>query len=373
MPNQTKSMSKRNGKIEVYRFIFCICVLSFHIEKYILGEASLDNGIHFAYFPHGAMGVEFFFILSGFLMAKSISKSRALNPKNANSFSAKEGLNFIWRKYVSIFPQHLVAFVIAFVVYALVNDLSAKGVVLSAIDSIPNLFLIEMSGINFTNPNHIEWYISCMLIAMAIIYPICKKYYDKFTRYFAPLLALLILGYMIYTTSALTGVTKWTGVCYKSLLRAIVEISLGTCSYEFSRFLSSKKFTSSQRFIFTLIELVSLVASVLYVVLTMPRKYEVYVLALFFVLVSITFSGVSYGNKIFNNKFSYFLGKITLPIYLAQVAAIDFGNKYFADMSLKKCIVLIYILTIVIAFVVMVVGNFLMKIYNNKINLKSRA
>jgi peptidoglycan/LPS O-acetylase OafA/YrhL len=373
MLNQKKSISKRNGKIELYRFIFCICVLSFHIEKYILGEASLNEGIHFAFFPHGAMGVEFFFILSGFLMAKSIDKSRSLNPQSANNFSAKEGINFIWKKYISIFPQHLVAFVVAFVVYVLVNDLNAKGILLSAIDSIPNLFLIEMSGINFTNPNHIEWYISCMLIAMAILYPICKKYYDKFTRYFAPLLALLILGYMIYTTSSLTGVTKWTGICYKSLIRAIVELALGTCSYEFSKFLSSKKFTSNQRLIFTLIEFALLVASVLYVVLTLPRKYEVYVLALFFLLVSIAFSGVSYGNKIFNNKISCFLGKITLPIYLAQVSAIDFGNKYFDNISLNIRIVLIYILTFVIAFVVMIVGNYLSKLFNNSVNKKQMA
>lgn len=67
--------TKKNGKIEFYRFIFCIAILLFHMQKYLLGEASLTNGIHFALFPHGAMGVEFFFLLSGFLMAKSVYKS----------------------------------------------------------------------------------------------------------------------------------------------------------------------------------------------------------------------------------------------------------------------------------------------------------
>lgn len=73
--------SGKNGKVELLRFFFCIAVLLFHEQKYILGEASLEHGVHFALFPHGSIGVEFFFVLSGVLMAKSILPADRIPPR----------------------------------------------------------------------------------------------------------------------------------------------------------------------------------------------------------------------------------------------------------------------------------------------------
>ena len=63
--------SQKNGGIELLRFLFCLIVLLFHEQKYLLGEASLKHGVRLAFFPHGSIGVEFFFVLSGALMASS--------------------------------------------------------------------------------------------------------------------------------------------------------------------------------------------------------------------------------------------------------------------------------------------------------------
>lgn len=104
--------SQKNGGIELLRFLFCLIVLLFHEQKYLLGEASLKHGVRLAFFPHGSIGVEFFFVLSGALMASSISRKQADTP------TPQEYLGFLSRKYRSIFPQHLVAFVIAVGVWA---------------------------------------------------------------------------------------------------------------------------------------------------------------------------------------------------------------------------------------------------------------
>lgn len=84
--------SKKNGTIELLRFIFCMDILLFHIEKYIFGEPSLKNGIHVAFFPHGAIGVEFFFLLSGCLMAKSIFEIKS---RDKNGSLVKNTLTFM--------------------------------------------------------------------------------------------------------------------------------------------------------------------------------------------------------------------------------------------------------------------------------------
>ena len=107
-----KKTSQRNGKIELLRFIFCIGVLLFHCEKYVLGEPSLEKGYHLSLFCHGSMGVEFFFLVSGFLMAKSISKKIRMQTELQETL-AKESLGFLKRKIASIFPMHVMIFILA--------------------------------------------------------------------------------------------------------------------------------------------------------------------------------------------------------------------------------------------------------------------
>ena len=63
-----KKQYKKNGELELLRFLFAIMILFYHTRKI----CPIDSGI----FKHGYFGVEFFFILSGALMAKSIYKRR---------------------------------------------------------------------------------------------------------------------------------------------------------------------------------------------------------------------------------------------------------------------------------------------------------
>ena len=361
--------NRKNGKVELYRFLFCIFVLLFHIQKYLLppDKIKYKNDIHFTFFTHGSVAVEFFFLLSGFLMAKSIYKSRKLYPETCDKFKASDGVIFLKKKYLSIFPQHIIAFIIVFISYLKVSNIdSFKEKVLALFDSIPNIFLIQMSGINFTNPNHIEWYISCMLIAMALIYPLCKRFYINFTRYIAPISAILIIGYMIFTTKSLTGVTSWTGLSYKSTLRAFAEISLGTTAFELSRYISEKKFTASQRITITVTEFICFVFVVLYMVLSFVNKYELYALIAMFLIITITFSSKTYGNKIFNNRVCCFLGKISLPIYLSQLGAINLVDKYFDKQSDVTKVLIAVFITFIFAFIVLIFGNLVAKLFNKK-------
>lgn len=353
--NLGSNNSRRNGKIEFYRFYFCIAVLLFHAGKYIIGEPSFNNGIDLSLFSHGAMSCEFFFLVSGFLMAKLIYKKQTAE-ENGNVITsekkASEYIGFIRKKYLDIFPQHFVAFVLSFAILVIIKKFNFVGIIKFGLDSIPNLFLIQMTGVNFSNPNHVEWYISCMFIALLIVYPICRKWYYQFTRYFSWLSALLILGYIIHSGGCLTGVSAWEGICYRSVLRAIAEISLGTTAFEISRYISLKKWEGRNKALLTVFELLCFCGIVIYMILTFKREYEIYALAMIFVVVILGFSGVTYGANSFNNKICYFLGKISLPIYLAQLPAIYIVNAVFKDCMEYIKILLVVVGTFIFAAVV---------------------
>lgn len=349
--------SAKNGKIEFFRFVFCIIILLFHCGKQFLPKVAYGAAYRFSLFSHGAIGVEFFFLVSGWLMAKAAFKSLGINGENISSEAlAKEYGSFMKRKYMSIFPQHAAAFVITVICYIVSYGLNAFQSWEYILGAIPNLFLFQMSGVYFTDPNHIEWYISAMLISMAIIYPLLRKKYFAFTRWIAPILALLIVGYLTYETGSLTGVLVWQGLCFKSLLRAFADIALGCCCFEYSRYLSNAKLSKGKIAAMTIGEILLFALCILFALLTMSLKYEAYALIALFFMVAFAFSGRTAGAKIFNNGFFYYLGKLSLPIYLTQLAAIYLVDGFGEALTDVQKIWLSVLITFVFAYIVMFFG-----------------
>lgn len=356
---------KRNGKIELLRFIFSVCILFFHICQYILGEPESGVDIHLNFFSHGAIGVEFFFLVSGYLMAQSAYKQIEVLklPQDDKSLS-KNYLQFIGRKYFGIFPYHFVSFALAFITFVAPKNLGLKMIMLKAFQSIPGFLLIQRSGINVTNPNHIEWYLSCMLLAMAVLYPLCVRYYYRFTRIFAPLFAIFLLGYLQKTTASLTGVNELMG--YKPLLRAIAELALGTVAFEIVRYMQSRDWKRAHKAMFTVTEVGCLAITMLYIVYNLSKEIEVLILFVLFILVVLAFSSLSYGADAFNNKAFYFLGSLSLPLYLSQVPAIYIVQGYFDSLSVNEQAVITASLTVLFTAIVKIGGDLLNKAFKNK-------
>ena len=345
---------KKNGKIEFYRFLFCMIVLLFHCRKYFIGGADFAHGAHWTLFAHGAAAVEFFFIVSGFLMAKSIFKrvqTQSSAPQSRDLFT--EYGTYMRRKYAGIFPMHAVGFVFAFCSALLLYGFRGVDVFNYFTDSIPNLLLIEMSGIRFRDPNHIEWYISCMLICMAILYPICRRFYYAFARYIAPIGALLLFGILIHETGSLTGVTQWMGIGYKSLFRALADIMCGTVCFELSRTLAARSFSRGQRVMLTVLEWCLLLLVVSFAALTLPVQYEVYMPMLLVPMIALAFSGQTGIPRLWNNRFFFHLGTMSLPIYIGQLTAIYLVQAYAKAFAPAAQIALATGLTIIVAYILL--------------------
>ncbi len=365
--------NKKNGTIEFLRFIFCMCVLLFHAEKYVLGEASLKNGIHLAFFPHGSLGVEFFFLITGLLLARSIDKELSKNTKTDDNIG-EDTVKFIFRKIKAIFPYHIVAFITIFIVQSIISKYTLFKGCLILISSIPSIFLIQMSGIPGTSLNHIEWYLSVMLICITIIYPLCKKYYKTFVTLIAPVSSLLILGYLGYNYSCLTGVMVWTTFTYKSVLRGLAEIMLGTSAYYIAKKISQIEFKKSATVFMSLIELLLYIISLFIIMYTFPKRYEFIVLIVLFLAIILSYSQKTFSKNLFNNNIVYFLGKFSLPIYVSQLSAVKIVNYYFSTFSYACRISLIIIITFVLAIITMIIGDYIsqkMNINKNKKHLKS--
>lgn len=343
---------KKNGKVEFLRFYFCMSVFFFHCLKYTKG-LKYSEGQTFSFFSMGALGVEFFFLLSGLLMAKHIKK------KNDNSEPVtrlgKETFLYVKGKFMSILPYHFLAFVILTAEVIIINKYSISKALGYIVDSIPSFFLIHKSGVAFKEPNSVEWYLSVMLLVMMLLYPICRKYYDMLVYCIAPLGGLMLAGYFKHQYHKLTGVSTWTGFMYKSVLRGLLEIALGAVAYELCLFIQKWCDNNRKRLMITMAE-IALYAGVTYIMVsTLERDYEIYALMLLFCALPISFSGCTYGCDLFNNRVCYFLGKISLPIYLIQLFSANISAKYLGNYGVDMRIIFMTITTILMALLLMAV------------------
>lgn len=311
-------MRKRNGKIELMRFVFTISVLIFHINLSLWsGKKGFTDTV--SVFSHGNLGVEFFFLVSGFLMAKTLSHFS--EPSSDWNKLASETLSFLWRKVKGILPYHIVYCLIIMALMVIIYPNKQPEQLFKV---LPTFLFLHRTGIVLGGSLlGVEWYISSMLIAMAILYPIGRKYNHFFTKIMAPLAGLLIIGWMTQSYGCLSDGDYWNGLTFHCNLRAIAELCLGSACYEIAESMKKHIFSGVQKFFLSVAELTGYGAALFYICSFFASKYEVYILLLLCVSVTISFSQKSFFGQsiLFQNPLCEFLGAISLPIYLVQKIA----------------------------------------------------
>ena len=319
-----------NGLIELYRFMFCMAVLFFHAEKYFLGEPGKLGAFKPYFFVHGAVGVEFFFVCTGFFLARSIRKRIEKDP---GADLGKDTISFMLHKVKSIAPVHIVFFVLAFISLIIVRSMGITDIIKNSVSSVPAFFLVQMLGFTGFSPNHVSWYLSVMLISMFVIYPLARRYYSVFVRVVAPALGMFILGYLFYKTGSLTGVMVRVGIFYKSLLRGFAEILIGLSVYEIAEWFKTYKNSRAKSILITVFSILIVASSWIYIMFTLSSKYEYLFVPISAVLLIFAYSEQGLLYNALNNKLSVLLGKLTLPVYLSQVACINIIGHFGKDLS----------------------------------------
>jgi peptidoglycan/LPS O-acetylase OafA/YrhL len=308
----------KNGNIELMRFIFSVIIILYHISNRI--EITLPEP--FSFFSRGKIGVEFFFLVSGFLMAKSAQKydSKRL---------AESTKSFMVKKLKVILPYHLITFFSCFILMLCLSDWKSKTELAErTVETLPNLFFLQMSGVKEKALLTPEWYIAAMLWMMLIIFPLILKFREGFTKIVCPVVSVILIGYIIRTSGMLGAVGKplFGGLFSKGYIRAFAEMCGGAFCYNVSRLLSKAKLTKPKRLFLTLIELICYLIPILYTVSRLSCSYEAYAFYSLAVAITLSFSSSTYFSNHFNNKLVYIFGKISLPLYMSQSIAFRLMN-----------------------------------------------
>ena len=387
---------QKNGSVELLRFLFTSVIIFFHINLDLWDQQKvigLVGGAPVTFFMHGNIAVEFFFLVTGWLMAASVYRkirgaggSSEASPAGAgirirqkatNRTRALESLrdtlgetaHFVGHKARAILPYYLTACALT-PLMRLVTDRSLTPVYF--LKRLPSLLFLERLGLGKAFIG-CTWYLSSMMLALCLAYPLCRRFYRFYTCFAGPVLGCLLLWAMVAQTGSLGDIGDWFYITYKTNVRAFAEISIGAASFECSRLLSagfsgrssagagrdaSQESAGSSgrqsvresfpvtfcRALLSLAAVTGLALSVAYMCSAMDGAWALAVIGLLFAAVTIVFSGEGLlcHAGLFRHPFFLYLGSISLPMYVSQTLLRRMVPFYFPGISQWSQCLMIY-------------------------------
>ena len=350
----------RNGEIDFLRFLFSLIILLRHSSN-IVGKKWYP-------FLGGAFAVEFFFLVSGYLMMASIHKCLR---GGDNCLLGRETVGFLTKKIKGFFPEMIIAWVLALLInYVAREEKTIRGFLSMLMDGFGEGSLLFMAGIGSTTFNVVVWYLSSMLISMAILYPLIRKYPDNMTKIILPVAVILMLGYLYQNYGTLRSPTQWIGFTYKGNIRAISEISLGVIGYEIVQHFSPVQLNKKGKVFLSVMKWCMYGVIIAYMWFRSGDRRDYIFLFVFWFAVMCSFSQKGIEKNFFQNQVCFFLGKFSLSIYLCHIFWAKNLNFLLTDIYSHAEKIGIYIIcSFLTAIVVMLVSTFLRK---HTVSIKGR-
>ena len=302
----------RNGEIDFLRFIFMLIIVLLHLTEGIC--------------PQGNISVEFFFTLSGFLMARHAERIAESGSMTTDKI-ADETWVFLKGKVSSFYRYYFFSFVLVVLYNLILLHKGLMTIIKNLFSSIPTLSL-TFFALNYDTVSFYvgaTWYLSAMLIAMLILYPILLRNYRFAVKIVFPLIAIFLLGYEQAVNGTIYYWKEWAGLTRFGILRAISDISFGGALYYLSTLITQDRsllINSGRPFIKCFLTAAKLACYLVAVVfahkkffgMELGREFQIHCLILLGAGIVLSFCNTGY--CIPDCKLTRYLGKISLPIFV---------------------------------------------------------
>lgn len=337
----------RNYALDFFRIIFTVIICLHHFQ----------GTINFKVIESGYIGVEFFFILSGFLLYRSYKKN-----KNDTS------IDFTIKKLKRLYPEYVLAFIFCFMLHIIQHNEKLSQYIFVPFSEIS---LTQNIGIFKGAFNYPLWYLSVLIFGGFLIYELLKRDESLFLKVISPLIIILTFSLL---NSLGGGLENWNTVygLYLPLLRGCAEISIGVILSKFinTRYFNdiTKKMNGHKIFTY-LIEIISYI--LLMYLITFKTNYEMYSLFFISILICLANYSNSLTSKLFNNKIFGYFGGITYSMYVNHASIIIIVSFIYRKVlqyriSVYFLIFIYFAILIMYANISKLIVNKLMIKYNNR-------
>lgn len=299
-------MQKRNAALDLWKFLFTVAIVLYHAKNLASRFTPLASGY---------LAVEFFFIVSGALMAASAARKSS----DMSGSLGRDTMLFLRHKIGGLLPNYYVGWFIAFLVTQLSNRYPLRRIAVNLVKAVPELTFISELGFRFPFSNGACWYISAMLLAIMILYPLLRKTGEGFYTCWAPLIAVFFMGATFMQSDALiTPHGLLFGFLYKGMARAIMGVALGCVCYRVSVWLRSLELTRLSVWLLTAVEIGSFAGALLKMWRVAPGKLDWIVVLLFAAGVTVTMSAKSLTGRVITGPLFSWLGVFSYSLFLSH-------------------------------------------------------
>lgn len=330
LPPQSETLARPRSvrvlTVEFWRFAFTVLVCLYHSEMYF-GSPKL--------MPSGSSAVEFFFVLAGFLMAKSAKRNLTGRDTSVSVREAHaKALDFVKKKLKAFYPVLIVVLLLGILVYPTFQS--------TFIDRLKNLQnteweMLMLVGTPFgyndgMTPIVPLWFLTGLLIVGYIYTFALYKNYD-FMMFAAPVLGILFYVYFTLNSTLVLDFYVKMGFLNAGMVRAVAEISLGVSVYALYEYLSKKKFGKGWRIVLSLLELYA-IYRLFSLMFFQPAGMDNFKRILYImIIVLLSFLNKTFFTWLLNRKIWAVLGKITFTMYLCHFHLV---NVYLSLLSSWK-------------------------------------
>lgn len=324
---ESKPISRHNAEFDFWKFIASIIIVLHH--SYFL----FDN--QRIYFGTGSVFVEYYFIVSGFFFAQSMLKK---NRPYDRAAIGRESTAFILHKIKGLYSYFIFSFICVFAARVALNT-NPDGLKLDNLcNSVFDFLFLSQAGLPGSGlvPGDVYWYLSAMMIALFILYPVFRWNSDLFIRYISPIAAIFLYGFFAVHDGQIGDPHKWYGFIYKGLLRGVAGICLGSAMYGLSVYLSEKIQTKAGKHLMSAVAFIGFICPAVLTYNSLGGKdltgLHSFMILLFALSAAATGSRTSSVNALFDRISFIPLGKLSTAVYLCHPAAI-LALQYMADIS----------------------------------------
>ena len=196
-----------------------------------------------------------------------------------------------------------------------------------------------------------------MLLGMAILYPLLRKFPDIMLRLIIPVGSLLIFGFLYQNYGNPRDPTKWLGLTYKGNLRAIVELGLGAECYYLTRWLKSMPLRKAGRLLMTATEWSLYLVLIIYMDHKGANRLDYLFVVLMALAVCISFSEQGVDASLFQGKIFLALGRFSVPLYFAHRFWASHLNTFLPGDTDNSIKFVLYLAVSVVSAVFVLLGS----------------
>jgi peptidoglycan/LPS O-acetylase OafA/YrhL len=324
----TLPRSSRASTAEFWRFAFTVIVCIYHLEVFFAKRELLVSG---------SSAVEFFFILAGFLMAKSASRDLS---SRSSQYTVREAhakaLDYVKKKLKAIYPVLIIVLLLGFLVFP-----AMPTPFLDRLKSLQNTEweLLILVGTPFGYNNGMApivplWFLTALIVIGYLYTYLIYRHYD-FMKFAAPLIGILFTIYFTLNSTLILDFYVKMGFFNAGMIRAIAEMSLGMSVFFLYEYLSKIKFGIVWKIILSLLELYAIYrffALTLWQPVGMDNfRRLVYIM----IIVLFSFLNVTAFARLLNRRIWNRLAKITLAMYICHLNLIMIYFKYLGSLKMK--------------------------------------